>query len=176
MANDIKAGEIGADKIGAGKIRIESWHPRWANAFRDLNLEWLERYFVVEPVDREVLDNPQRLIIDAGGEILFAVDGEDRVLGTCALLRINDDEVELTKMGVTAASQGAGIGRRLIVAAIERFRQMPGDTLFLETNSVLTPALALYRSVGFELQDGIRPGSHYDRADTYMIWRGPEAA
>jgi len=159
-----------------GAIRIERWQPRWAGDFRDLNLEWLQRYFVVEPVDREVLDHPQRLIIDGGGEILFAVDADDRVLGTCALLRVNDDEVELTKMAVTAASQGAGIGRRLIDAALERFRQMPGDTLFLETNSSLASAVALYRSVGFELQDGVRPGSHYDRADTYMIWRDPQTA
>ena len=157
-------------------IRIEGWHPRRAGAFRDLNLEWLERYFVVEPVDREVLDNPQRLIVDAGGEILFAVDGEDRVLGTCALLRVGDDEVELTKMAVTSAKQGAGIGRRLMDAAIKRFRQMKGGTLFLETNSSLAAAVALYRSVGFELQDSIRPGSHYDRADTYMIWRDPQVA
>ena len=155
-------------------IRIVGWDPRHAAAFRDLNLEWLERYFVVEPVDREVLDNPQRLIIDAGGEILFAVDGEGGVLGTCALLRVNDDEVELTKMAVTSARQGAGIGRRLIDAAIECFRQMPGDTLFLEINSSLVAAVTLYRSVGFELEDGIRPGSHYDRADTYMIWRDPK--
>ena len=124
-------------------IRIVGWDPRHAAAFRDLNLEWLERYFVVEPVDREVLDNPQRLIIDAGGEILFAVDGEGGVLGTCALLRVNDDEVELTKMAVTSARQGAGIGRRLIDAAIECFRQMPGDTLFLETNSSLVAAVTL---------------------------------
>jgi len=157
-------------------IRIERWHPRWAGAFRDLNLEWLSRDFAVEPIDEIVLSDPQTHILAAGGDILFAVDANDRAVGTCALLRAGDDEVELTKMGVTADHQGQGLGKRLILAAIECFRRMQARQLFLETSSKLQPAISLYRSVGFELQPQLRPGSHYARADTYMIWRDPDAA
>src|SRR5690606_9179133 len=108
-----------------------------------------------------------------GGRIWFALLG-DEVVGTCALMP-DDAEAgawELTKMGVTANHQGRGIGRRLLEAAIAGFRETGGHRLFLESSRKLAPALKLYASMGFELQPGIKPGSHYARADVYMIWRG----
>ncbi|WP_374602023.1 GNAT family N-acetyltransferase [Arenimonas sp.] len=75
-------------------------------------------------------------------------------------------------MGVAAGHQGRGIGRRLLATAIAGFRELGGRELFLESSSKLGPALKLYQSMGFELQPGIKPGSHYQRADVYMIWRG----
>ena len=155
-----------------GALRIERWQVQWRDAFRDLNLEWLQQYFVVENVDHAVLSDPETHIIQPGGDILFVLRDEVPV-ATCALLRASDDEVELTKMAVTASCRGQGIGRRLLQAAINRFRELPARTLYLESSSRLEPALALYRSVGFELQSSPRPGSHYARADVYMIWRAP---
>ena len=60
-----------------------------------------------------------------------------------------------------------------IEAAIAEFRTIEGaTTLFLETNSVLKPAITLYESVGFEHR-GRKPDSHYARSDVYMVWRDP---
>ena len=105
-----------------------------------------------------------------GGRILFAVDDSERALGTVALMRHDDGLVELTKMAVERELRGAGIGRKLMVAAIEAFAQMEGRELFLESNSRLQPAIRLYESVGFRHQPMVRPGSHYERADVYMVW------
>ena len=40
----------------------------FAQAFRDLNLEWLEKWFEVEPYDRVQLEQPEK-ILEQGGEI-----------------------------------------------------------------------------------------------------------
>jgi len=155
-------------------VRVVGFDPRWRDDFRTLNEEWLRRYFEIEPLDATVLADPETHILAPGGQVLFALIGE-RAVGTCALLPIGD-EMELTKMAVHPDVRGAGIGRVLLSAAIAAFRESGARQLFLESSSRLGPALALYRSLGFELQPGIRPGSHYARADVYMIWRSPDRA
>ena len=54
--------------------------------------------------------------------------------------------------------------------ALRTFRSLDGRELFLESSSKLTPAIALYQSVGFVHHPAPRPGSHYARADVYMVW------
>jgi GNAT superfamily N-acetyltransferase len=101
-----------------------------ADVFRDLNVEWIERYFKLEQSDRDVLWHPQEAIIDKGGRILMAV--LDRVpVGCCALVAIGDREYELSKMAVTPAERGHGIGRKLMTAAIEVAERLGARRLFL---------------------------------------------
>lgn len=155
-------------------LRIIDFHPRWRDDFARLNIAWLERWFVVEPIDREVLGDPETHILAHGGRVLFALlrnnDGGERVVGTVALKREADGVYELTKMAVEEGHRGAGIGRRLMEGALEAYRALGGHELFLESSSKLGPALSLYESVGFRHYPAPRPGSHYDRADVYMIW------
>ena len=68
-------------------------------AFRDINLEWIERFFAVEAKDNEVLGDPHRYVLRDGGAILFACEGDEPV-GVVSLIVIGDREVELAKMGV----------------------------------------------------------------------------
>lgn len=156
----------------ADEVRIVAWAPDLQPHFYRLNAEWLTKYYTIEPFDHEVLSHPQQHIVDPGGTILFAMRGEE-VVGTVALMLEAPGIYELTKMAVTEKHQGLGLGRRLIEAAIAEFRRRGAQTLFLETNGKLQTAIALYRKVGFEQQPGVKPGSHYARADVYMIWRDP---
>lgn len=147
-----------------GAVDIVDFRPEYREYFKTLNLEWLEKYFTVEPVDREVLWNPEA-ILDEGGAILFArVDGE--IVGTCALQK-QGETWELTKMAVTEAHQGKQIGKKLMLAIIERARSMGLDQLYLVTNSSLTPAVTLYRKAGFRVT---HCGQHpkYERGDLTM--------
>jgi len=146
------------------KVEIIDFRPEYREFFKTLNLEWLEKYFSVEPVDREILWHPEQILED-GGAILFArVDGE--VVGTCALQR-QGEGWELTKMAVTEPHQGRQIGKKLMLAAIDRAREMGLERLYLVTNSSLTPAVTLYRKVGFRVtQCGQHP--KYERGDLTM--------
>lgn len=158
----------------ASDIRITDYDPRWRADFARLNIDWLERFFVVEPVDRAVLSDPDTHILAAGGRVLFAVDGDGRAVGTVALKHEGGGVYELTKMAVEPGQQGRGIGRMLMQGALDAYRALDGRELFLESSSKLAPALALYESVGFRHHPAPRPGSHYARADVYMVWE-PEA-
>jgi ribosomal protein S18 acetylase RimI-like enzyme len=160
--------------MSADAVRVVEFDPRWREDFATLNLEWLQRWFVVEPFDREVLGNPERHILADGGRILFAVDTADRAIGTVALMRAGDGVYELTKMAVAPEARGRGIGRQLMDAALALYRTLDARELFLESSSKLGPALALYERVGFRHHPAPRPGSHYARADVHMIWE-PQA-
>jgi len=151
-------------------IRIVDFDPRWRADFARLNIDWLERYFVVEPIDREVLSDPETHILADGGRVLFAIDEHDACVGTVALKHQADGVYELTKMAVDPASQGHGIGRLLMEGALRTYRELDGRELFLESSLKLTPALKLYESVGFRHRPAPRPGTHYVRADVYMVW------
>ena len=155
-------------------IRIVDFDPRWRADFARLNLEWLRRWFVVEPFDEEVLGQPEVHLLAAGGRILFAIDdtaaGEARAVGTVALRREGEGVYELTKMAVEPGMRGSGIGRELLQAAIDLFRRLEGRELYLESSSILVPALRLYESAGFVHHPAPRPGSHYARADVHMVW------
>ena len=73
-------------------------------------------------------------------------------------------------MAVEPELRGAGIGRKLIEGALDAFKEMGDRELFLETNTRLAPAMKLYESVGFRHQPTLRPDSHVQRANVYMVW------
>ncbi|MEP6940881.1 MAG: GNAT family N-acetyltransferase [Rudaea sp.] len=174
----VYSGEVQRDilaqhaRIAAAKVDIRAFEPRWRDHFRRINGEWLERYWSLEEIDRRVLTQPEKIVIAPGGAILFALlDGE--VIGTVAMLCESPGVYELTKMGVETGFRGLGAGRALIEAMIAEFHRRRGKVLFLESNSQLAPALKLYESVGFVRQPTLRPGSHYQRSDVYMIYAKP---
>jgi putative acetyltransferase len=152
----------------AAEIGIRQFQPKDAAAFRRLNEEWITRFFRVEAKEKLVLADPQGTILDRGGRILFATAG-DRCIGCCALIRMKEKEFEVAKMAVEPYYQGAGIGRRLLLATIDEGRSAGAERLYLETNHALTPAIRLYESVGFKHieADRVVP-SPYERADVYM--------
>ena len=162
--------------MNAGSIRIVDYSPRWREDFARLNIEWLERWFSVEAIDREVLGDPETHILQPGGHVLFAIDQDGRVVGTVALKRESEGVYELTKMAVAPEARGGGVGRALMQGVLDAFRAREGRELFLESNSMLGPAIALYESVGFRHHPAPRPGSHYARADVYMVWEPGTAA
>ena len=147
-------------------VVVRAFQPGDETAFRDINLEWIERFFSVEEKDREVLGNPRKYVLDPGGAILLAVDGAEPV-GVVSLVVMGEGSVELSKMGVRPKAQGKGAGRMLVASAIAKAREMGMRRVYLETNSVLGPALKLYRDAGF-VPLKARVPSPYARADVQL--------
>lgn len=146
-------------------MEIIDYQPRHAQAWKRLNEAWIIGTFAMEAKDRELLDDPQGKILAKGGRILMAEqDGE--AVGCVALIPLAEGGYEVAKMTVGEAARGTGLGRLLMQACIDRARAEGAPRLYLETNSSLAPALALYRSVGF--QDLPPRPTPYARADVWM--------
>jgi GNAT superfamily N-acetyltransferase len=147
-------------------MEIVDFRPELAAAFKALNEAWITTLFALEPKDVEVLCDPKGQIVDAGGQVLFALDAGEPV-GCCALIALPDGGFEVAKMAVADSHKGRGLGRALMAACVGRARAAGAPRLYLETNSVLAPALSLYRSFGFRQIDPAHP-SPYARADVVM--------
>jgi len=146
-------------------IIITGYDPKYAPDFKQLNVEWIEKYFTVEEHDLEELNNPDESIISKGGHILFALYN-DKVVGTCALIKTGDREYYLAKMGVTPAMHGKQIGKKLGLASLEKAKALGASRVWLESNRRLVPAVSLYRKLGFvEIPIDNTP---YARADIRM--------
>lgn len=149
-------------------VQIIEYTPDYQAAFRALNIEWISQYFVMEQADYNALDHPNKYILDNGGHIFIALyQGEP--VGTCSLVKMDDDEFdyELAKMAVTAKAKGLGIGKALGQTVIEKAKALGGKTLFLETNAILKPAISLYHKIGFK--DIKHRPSVYERSNVQMV-------
>lgn len=151
-------------------LSILDYDPALAHHFRDINIEWIEEKFVVEPHDRAVLSDPQGHIIDPGGLILF-VAHDGAIIGTAALMKAETGVYELTKMGVRPAVRGLKAGEFLLRETIARAKAKDDlDTLFLLTHSAAQAAIHLYEKVGFvhDAEIMARYGATYDRCNVAM--------
>lgn len=147
-------------------VEILRYEKKYKNYFKKLNLEWLQKYFEVEPVDEKILSNPEK-IIKNGGEIFFA-KLNNIVVGTCALEKIDNETFELIKMGVTEKAQGKKIGELLSKSAVEFAKSQKAKRIILESNRKLIAALSLYKKLGFvEVPDYV--SSKYIRSNIKMI-------
>jgi len=146
-------------------MEIVEFEPHHAPAFKALNEAWISKYFVLEAKDREVLDDPQGKILAKGGRIFMAIQGGEAV-GCVALLKMADGGYEIAKMTVSETLRGSGLGRQLMDRCIAAGADDGVPRLYLETNSSLAPALALYRATGFK--DLAPAKTEYARADVFM--------
>ncbi len=130
-------------------VEILSYSKRLNKYFKDLNYEWLQKYFEVETIDELILNDPYAKIIKKGGEIFFArINGE--IIGTCAAIKIDRDTFELAKMAVTEKARGRQAGKKLALAVIGFAWSKKAKYVTLLTNSRLVEAVNLYKSLGFE--------------------------
>lgn len=148
-------------------VQIVDYTPAYQQSFRDLNEQWISQYFKMEAADHKALDNPQQNIIDKGGYIFVALYNNEPV-GVCALMKMDDPvyEYELAKMAVSPKAQGKNIGWLLGKAVIDKARSLGAKKLYLESNTILQPAINLYHKLGF--QKVIGHATPYERCNIQM--------
>ena len=148
------------------KLKIVPFRKEYQSEFEYLKRQWIEEYFVMEEEDRKTLQNPDSYIIEKGGEIFFAVFN-DTVVGTAAMIPTRIEVYELAKMAVAKDFQGLGIGKKLLKRCIDFSKEKEASEIFLITNNSLKPALNLYLSFGFVLNE-LNDDKRYDRGNTKM--------
>ena len=129
-------------------IEIIEYSEQYAGDFRELNLEWLNKYGLAESHDLEIINDPKKTILDRGGFIYLAKSGND-IVGTAGLAKEGEGIFELVKMAVAPAFQGRGISKVLLEKCLEKARERKARKIFLYSNSQLIPAITLYQKYGF---------------------------
>lgn len=148
-------------------IKIVDYETKYNQVFVDLNVEWISTYFKMEDADYKALNNPEEYILKKGGHIFVALyNGE--AFGVCALMKLNDNkyEYELAKMAVSPKAQGKNLGWLLGQAVINKAKSLGASKLYLESNTILKPAISLYQKLGFEKVVGMT--SPYERCNIQM--------
>ena len=147
-------------------LKIVPFNKDYKPAFEFLNRAWIEEYFVMEEEDLKTLQNPESYVLERGGEVFFAIlDGE--VVGTAAMIQTDKGIYELAKMAVARQFQGLGIGKKLLKRCVDFSKEREATEIFLITNDSLKPALSLYLSFGFVLNDQ-NDDNRYKRGNTKM--------
>ncbi|MCO5287766.1 MAG: GNAT family N-acetyltransferase [Chitinophagaceae bacterium] len=129
-------------------IEIIDYTDELKEKFKELNYEWIIKLFKPEQHDIEVLSNPEHFILENGGHIFFAKQNEE-IIGTAALIRVDNTTFELSKMGVTEKARGTGVGNLLIQHCINFATANHIKSLILYSSTVLGPAIHLYEKYGF---------------------------
>ncbi len=158
------------------EVEIIEFKPELASYFKQINTEWITDMFKMEKSDHEILNKPEKLVVDNGGKIYFARLPKLGIVGTCALLKKDNNSFELTKMGVFEKARGKKIGETLLNHVIQQTEEMNVKNLFLLTNSICEAAIHLYLKFGFKHDSETmqRYASKYDRCDVAMRYYGKE--
>lgn len=120
-----------------------------ATAFKALNIEWLETYFEVEPIDDRVLSNPQTEILDPGGFIIMA-ELNEVTIGTFAYIKKGEQLFEFSKMAIDPKYRGQGYGNVMMQFAIDFAEKHHWEKIILYSNTILENSIYLYRKYGFK--------------------------
>lgn len=149
------------------KVEIVPYEDKYRIPFKNLNEEWITTFFKMEETDRKSLDQPKEYILDKGGEILVALYEKEPV-GVCALIKMEDPhyDFELAKMAVSPQAKGKGIGWLLGKAIIKKAQSLNAQKIYLESNTVLKPAINLYHKLGFNKVVG--HSTPYERCNIQM--------
>jgi ribosomal protein S18 acetylase RimI-like enzyme len=130
-------------------IRIIDYEAKYQPYFESLNRVWIEKYFTMEPRDEYVLTNPDEAILQRGGSILVALY-DNVIAGVVALIKLNSDTYEFSKMGVHENLRRKGIAEALSHAAVQKVKDLNGRNIVLFSNTLLEPAIQLYHKLGFK--------------------------
>lgn len=156
---------ISQPKSHGDRVDIIDYSEDLKEPIKLLNIEWLEKFFNVEPTDVIQLSNPTEEIINKGGHIYYARH-KGEIVGTVSLMKVDETIYELAKMAVTDRAQGLGIGNVLMQHCFNESKRLGIGKLVLYSNKSLSSAIHLYEKYGFkevELEQG-----HYDRANIKM--------
>lgn len=145
--------------------RVITYDPKYLEDFVSLNREWIEKYFAIEESDRQQLLRAKENILDVGGEIFFILE-DGKAVATCAMVP-HGGKFELAKMAVTPSARGKGYGDILMETAIQWSRERGLNEIFLLSNTILEPAISLYKKHGF-VTVNLGPHPDYERCNIEM--------
>ena len=105
------------------------------------------------PYDLLLLADPSKEMVDSylhEGECYIAKMGAETI-GVYVLVPLNKDTIELKNIAVKENWQGKGIGKQLVMDAIQSARNKGYETIEVGTGNSSIGQLALYQKCGFRI-------------------------
>jgi len=128
-------------------MKIEENNIAHLPEFVRLNEIWISEHFSLEDADRVLAADPRKVIENGG--FIFSLESEGQVIGVCALFRDSLERFQLARMAVEPNLRGHGYGRMLMAHALEQAKANGASSIYLLSNTILEPAIALYKAFGF---------------------------
>ncbi|HEX2702311.1 MAG TPA: GNAT family N-acetyltransferase [Solirubrobacteraceae bacterium] len=129
--------------------------PREANEVTRLLLEFRDWNEGAGPGEAEMRGSVKRLMVDPDTEFLLAAPAQPAAAAGVCQLRFrhsvwtSSDDCWLEDLFVEERARGKGLGRTLVLAAVERATARGARRIELDTSESNTSAIALYESLGF---------------------------
>lgn len=105
------------------------------------------------PMDLLLLADPSRVIVEEylqRGEC-FVAESDNQLIGVYVLLPTRPKTVELVNIAIIETQQGKGLGKQLVMNAIEMAKLKGFRTIEVGTGNSSIGQLALYQKCGFRI-------------------------
>src|ERR1700740_1316410 len=80
-------------------ITIVEYKPEHKQRFKEINVQWITRSYVMEEEDIKTVEDPEGYVLKDGGKIYIALY-KGYPVGTCAYLNLGNGIYEMIKMAV----------------------------------------------------------------------------
>ncbi|PKM64330.1 MAG: GNAT family N-acetyltransferase [Firmicutes bacterium HGW-Firmicutes-20] len=97
--------------------------------------------------EKELANLPDKYALEDGRLYIAYVDGE--IAGCVGLRRFDANRCELKRLYIREKYRHLGLGQQLSLKVIDDARQIGYQQILLDTLSTMTPAMNLYRKLGF---------------------------
>lgn len=96
----------------------------------------------------EKADN--RIYINSGGNFWIALNNKDEIIGTIAIHKHDEENIELKRLYVRKDYRGKGISKELYNIAVQHCKEHAFKRIFLGTYDKLEAAICFYLKRGFK--------------------------
>ena len=159
------------DIAQAVELEKQCFSTPWsAKSFRDSIPREDTLFLVCETVsfdlEREAL---QGNAVSTSGDILTEKENASQITGYIGMY-ISCDEGSITNVAVSPNHRKKGYGEALVDAAKEKAKEKQVEKIFLEVRVSNTPAISLYKKMGFE-HLGVRKNFYdHPKEDAYIMF------
>lgn len=153
-------------------MKVIKYQNKYKCDFIRLNLSWIERYFIAERADYDILNNIEELI-DKGSMIYFAIE-DDKVLAVCMAMPLENGVWEILKLAAANQYTGTGAGSAVFKACMDYAISQGAEKISIISNTILKPALHIYKKFGFKEVPLDKKYWGFDRADIQFEYIVPK--